>query len=88
MGMKQSAFDQWLTTQKESGLMLFVSTADMTDEVNGMADPQCVDELRCDECAAPVGWCSSGSFTDFFTDQSDQHKLCADCHDNLESTEQ
>ena len=86
--MKQSPFDRWLTTQPEPNTMHLITADDLTNDEEGLRVPQHIDELRCEHCAAPVGWCSEGSFTDFFTDESDQHNLCSDCCDNLESNEQ
>ena len=84
MGMKQSPFDRWLTTQPEPHLLMLVTSEQLTDTVQGMSDPQCVDELSCAVCTTAVGWCSTGTFTDFYTDDSDTLNLCVDCHDTSE----
>jgi hypothetical protein len=80
--MKQSAFDKWLTTQPEPDTMFLLTREEMTDEVQGLSDPQCVDELSCEVCEEPVGWCSTGTFTDFYTDDSDTLNLCVDCYES------
>lgn len=51
----------------------------MTNTVQGMSDPQQVDELSCADCDTPIGWCSTGSFTDFYTDNT--YTVCIDCHE-------
>jgi hypothetical protein len=65
--------------------MLLVTSDQMTNSVEGMSDPQCVDQLRCALCATPVGWCSSGTFTDFYTDDNHTFNLCVDCQDTSET---
>ena len=85
--MKQSEFDRWLTTQPELNIMRIITADEMTNDEEGLRVPQHIDELRCESCSTPVGWCSQGSFTDFFTDESEKHNLCSDCHDNLENDE-
>lgn len=79
--MKQSAFDRWLTTQPELETMELVTSEQMTDTVRGMSDPQCIDELSCAACSTAIGWCSTGTFTDFYTDPTDTHHICTDCYE-------
>jgi hypothetical protein len=62
-----------------------VKQEQMTNTVQGMSDPQCVDELSCVVCETAIGWCSTGTFTDFYTDDSDTLNLCVDCHDTSET---
>jgi hypothetical protein len=80
--MKQSTFDKWLTTQPEPDTMLLLTREEMTDDVEGLSNPRCIDELSCEVCEAPVGWCSTGTFTDFYTDDSDTLDLCVDCYES------
>lgn len=56
-----------------------VTQEKMTNSVQGMNDPQQVDELTCTDCGAPIGWCSTGTFTDFYTDNT--NTVCIDCHE-------
>lgn len=83
--MKQSAFDRWLTTQPEPNTLHLITVDDLTNDEEGLRIPQHIDELSCAVCEAAVGWCSEGSFTDFFTDDSDTLNLCIDCHDTSET---
>lgn len=64
--------------------MFLVTSEQMTNSVQGMSDPQCVDELRCALCATPVGWCSTGTFTDFYTTDCNTLNHCVDCQDTSE----
>lgn len=85
--MKQSAFDRWLTTQPSPQVFIQVTQDALTNYEEGLSNPQHIDELSCVVCDDAVGWCSTGSFTDFFTDDSDSHNLCIDCHDTMNSND-
>jgi hypothetical protein len=79
--MKMSAFDTWLTTEPTVSAMNIVTAKEMTEEEEGFSIPMFIDELECEDCNQGIGWCSEGSFTEFYTDEQEKHYKCEDCHD-------
>lgn len=62
--------------------MRIVTSELLTNDEEGLRSPQHIDELSCMVCETAIGWCSTGTFTDFYTD--DLLNLCIDCHDTSE----
>lgn len=79
----QRELDRWLTTAPESDDMERVTKDRLMETCpeSGLASPTHVDELECEDCGAGIGWEShGGTFVEFFTDPSDTHDKCEDCH--------
>jgi hypothetical protein len=59
--------------------MIRITKEELVSHEEGLRIPQHIDELRCAVCSTPIGWCSEGSFIDFYEDDSKEFDLCTDC---------
>lgn len=83
MNRTERELDRWLTTPPESYDMERVTEDAFrdTDPETGQTYPTAVDSLECEDCETPVGWEShGGTFVEFYSDPSDKHYKCEDCH--------
>lgn len=80
-----NAFDAWLTRdpREDSWAMELVERENLmdTDKETGVTYPTHIDELSCEDCDGWIGWSSCGSFREFYSDASDTHYKCPDCHE-------
>jgi len=56
-----------------------VTSESFSESVEGKDIPIFIDEVQCANCEAGIGWSSDGTFTDFWTNQTETQYLCDDC---------
>jgi hypothetical protein len=56
-----------------------VTSESFSESVEGKDIPILIDEVRCANCEAEIGWSSDGTFTEFWTNQTETQYLCDDC---------
>lgn len=84
MGDWQAGLDRYLMRGNDRGDHFYKAEKwQVTDEVDGMTVPRCVDEFTCRDCGTALGWEShGGTFIEFWTNLSDTETLCDDCCDD------
>lgn len=85
MGDWQAGLDRYLTKASyDYDFMEKVEAKGITevDKETGITYPTYIDELECSACKCHIGWSSDGTFTEFWTNQTESTYLCDDCCDN------
>jgi hypothetical protein len=56
-----------------------VTSGSFSESVEGKDIPILIDEVQCANCESEIGWSSDGTFTEFWTNQTETQYLCDDC---------